>query len=363
MNYFIQELQTESGVQRTAGIKARDDVDAIFSDLNIAKICIASQEEQRKNGNVLQKLYGHVFVLKTWKKQLKCLHRGDRLFIQFPVIGHSVFLSGLLQKYVKNGVEIILLIHDLELLRWAKRKDITVLKKIRLNIEEKSILNCCSKIIVHNVKMKGYLCKLGIPSEKVVSLGIFDYLIPNDSEQRIQNAERNRWDPIIIAGALVIHKAGYVYHLPDTSSFHLYGVGYTGSESDKIKYHGSFPPDELPYVMSGSFGLVWDGESADTCAGVYGEYLKINNPHKTSLYLASGIPVIIWKQAALAAFVEENHCGITVDSISDIKEKVSSITDEEYRNLQLRAAEVGERLRAGYYTKKAVETCIKESKM
>ena len=58
--------------------------------------------------------------------------------------------------------------------------------------------------------------------------------------------------------------------------------------------------------MEGSFGLVWDGISVETCAGVYGEYLKVNNPHKTSLYLASGIPVIIWKEAAWLSLLNAN---------------------------------------------------------
>ena len=30
-------------------------------------------------------------------------------------------------------------------------------------------------------------------------------------------------------------------------------------------------PDELPFAMKGSFGLVWDGESANTCTGIFGE--------------------------------------------------------------------------------------------
>ena len=58
--------------------------------------------------------------------------------------------------------------------------------------------------------------------------------------------------------------------------------------------------------MDQNFGLVWDGTSLDGCNGRYGEYLKFNNPHKTSLYLSCGIPVIIWKEAALADFVEEH---------------------------------------------------------
>ena len=30
MNYYIEEIQTSEGVQKTAGVKARDDADWIF---------------------------------------------------------------------------------------------------------------------------------------------------------------------------------------------------------------------------------------------------------------------------------------------------------------------------------------------
>ena len=56
-------------------------------------------------------------------------------------------------------------------------------------------------------------------------------------------------------------------------------------------YFGSFLPDELPAALEGGFGLVWDGDSAETCSGVFGEYLRYNNSHKASLYLASGFPL------------------------------------------------------------------------
>ena len=363
MNYFIQEFQTDAGVQKTAGIKARDDVDAILADMGMNRISLSSFEEERTNGGLLKKLCGHLTVLNIWKKQLKRLCPGDKLFVQFPVLGHSVFLSGLFQSCEKRGVQIILLIHDLELLRWAKRKYISVLKKIRLRIEEKSILSCCSRIIVHNLKMKEMLCQTGISGDKVISLDIFDYLVPEYNPRKINAAQRDKGGPVIIAGALAPHKARYIYRLSGELRVNLYGVKYSGEVNERIRYFGAFPPDELPYAMEGSFGLVWDGESIETCSGVYGEYLRINNPHKTSLYLASGLPVIIWSQAALAGFVTENRCGIAVDSILDIEQRLASMTEEEYTQLKEQAAKVGERLRSGYYTRRAAAVCLGWSKM
>ena len=163
---------------------------------------------------------------------------------------------------------------------------------------------------------------------------------------------------VIVAGSLHPKKSRYIYNAPETLKLNLFGINYDDRGLKNHNYKGSFMPDELPFVLEGSFGLVWDGDTADTCSGVYGEYLRLNNPHKTSLYLASSIPVIIWDQAALADFVEENGCGIKVSSLQEIPGILSNMSEDKYRELTEGAKAVSERLRAGYYTKKAVNQCM-----
>lgn len=150
------------------------------------------------------------------------------------------------------------------------------------------------------------------------------------------------------------HKAGYVYDLPEDQAFNLYGIGYEDENRPGVVYHGAFPPDDLPFEVEGSFGLVWDGDTRSTCSGTYGEYLRINNPHKTSMYLASGIPVIIWEEAALADFVRRHHCGITVASLDEIGKTLREMPEEEYRLLVKNAGRMSARLRSGSYTRRAL---------
>ena len=104
-------------------------------------------------------------------------------------------------------------------------------------------------------------------------------------------------------------------------NFNLYGVGY--DDSKKIILIILVHILQIIFLLNlfGSFGLVWDGMSSETCKGSFGEYLRINNPHKTSLYLASGIPVIIWSKAALAEFIEKNKCGIRHERIRFSKKR------------------------------------------
>ena len=102
------------------------------------------------------------------------------------------------------------------------------------------------------------------------------------------------------------------------------------------------------------YGMGRHSNSAVVFLEIFFFFLRINNPHKTSLYLASDIPVLIWKEAALAEFIQENGCGIVVDSIYDAKDAISKLSYEEYAAMQANAAKVGKRLRSGYYTRKAI---------
>jgi hypothetical protein len=357
MKYYVQEAQKSKDLQRTAGIKARDDLDDIFNQIHVQAVNIPPYDAERETYSTFQKIKAHFTIVKEWEKKLDFLKKGDTLFVQFPIIGHSIFQARVIKQLEKRGIRVVLIIHDLEILRAAKKKDVSGAKSMRLKWEEKNTLQVCSKIIVHNSKMKKYMIKLGIPEEKMVSLEIFDYLIPEYDQKKADVRVLEKEMPVIIAGNLRPHKAQYLYHLNDCYSFNLYGVGYQGVQNEKISYFGSFPSNELPYVMSGSFGLVWDGEETNTCSGVYGEYLKINNPHKTSLYLASGIPVVIWEEAALAEFVKKNKCGIMIKSLDDLKQVILKLSVEQYKQLKQNAEMVGERLRSGYYTKEAVKNC------
>ena len=355
MNYYIGEAQTESAyLQNTAGSKARVDINYIFEREIGNPIFLELPKGVGAKRNLIQKIKKQFLVLKLWKRATQNLQKGDKLFIQFPFFVYSMFLSKALKKLKKRGVELIFLVHDFT---WLRESAKTFLRKSHLRKEKKQFY-CADKFIVHNQKMIKYLVDTGIERNRLVALNIFDYLIPDFNEEIVDNRQNNKSGPIMIAGNLAPHKAQYAYKLPDACQWSLYGPHYSGEEKEQIHYKGSFPPEELPYALDGSFGLVWDGDSYETCTGITGEYLKLNNPHKTSLYLASGVPVIIWKEAALADFIIENNCGIVVSSLLDISTAISNLTDEQYAEMSERAKNIGQKLREGYFTKKAIEKIL-----
>ena len=360
MNYYVVETDKHKLIQKTAGVKARQDVETIFKWNNFKKIEIPCLIEGRENKTRLGKIKAHYDVYMLWKNALKKIKKNDWIYIQFPLLEHTMLFSLLIKNLEKRGIHTSIIIHDVEAIRFTLRNDVPLSRKIRMRFEEISSFKNCSKIIVHNEKMKSFMHeKWKIHKDKMDILGIFDYLVENYNEELLKKRNLSRKGPVIIAGALSKHKAGYIYNLPENCNFNLYGINFEREKaSSNTNYVGAFNPEELIYNLQGSFGLVWDGDSSATCTGVYGDYLKINNPHKTSMYLAAGIPVIIWEEAALANFIKKNHCGITIKSTDEIRNIIDNMLDEEYETLKANACKIGGKLRRGYFLKSAMKQSI-----
>ncbi len=359
MNYYLSERGIPGERRRTAWSKAREDADAICASEGFHALCLRPESDDRAAGNLAAKLRGHWDEKKQLAELFCPLAAGDALFLQLPLVNNCLFLAGLLRSLRRGGVRVIALVHDLELLRMSLVDNIRLRSRLRMRAEESSVLAQCDRIIVHNDRMRTFLAERGIPAERMVPLGLFDYLMAEDTARavaaRLPSSDR---ESLVIAGNLSPEKAGYVYDLPTEGMFELYGVGFAASGGTNVRYHGSYRPEELPAVLSGGFGLVWDGPSAKTCAGPYGEYLRYNDPHKTSLYLASGFPVVIWDQAALAELVVREGVGLTAASIAEAVDKVRRLTDEEYRACAAATRNFGRKLRQGGFLREALRRSL-----
>lgn len=351
--WIICERQYELS-KYNAGSKARTDVESILLSEGFQSLIIASENKQTRSN--FEKIYIQLEKYLNWRKAVKPVQNGDTVVIQYPIRSHTLFIGQILKELKKQGVFVIGIIHDLESLRLAIQPNQSKKAKFRLQIEETTALKYFDKIIVHNDRMKSILqAKLGVPADKMIPLEIFDYLY--EPKEKSDNACSD--GAVLIAGNLDKRKSGYVYQLPKDVRFELFGANYDESfQQTNVVYRGKVAPDGLPGLLKGSFGLVWDGPSAESCEGVFGEYLKYNNPHKCSLYLAAGLPVIIWKEAALAPFIEENHLGFCVNSLDEIDSVLDKITDEEYKAITQNCSEIGEKIRSGYFLTKALRSLM-----
>ena len=71
------------------------------------------------------------------------------------------------------------------------------------------------------------------------------------------------------------------------------------------------------------------------------------------MYLSAGIPLIVWKGSSLANFVEKNHLGVTIDSLSDIS-KAIDITQDKRMQIEKGVEKFGHIVRSGGMLGKAL---------
>ncbi|MTV80627.1 galactofuranosyltransferase, partial [Streptococcus pneumoniae] len=157
MKYFVEETLLDEQDKKNAGGKARQDVTDILESIGYQKLIAESEMNERQELNAVQRLVHHYKVKKMWKKTLSVVGKGDEVIIQFPLLNHSLFFNQVIKQLSKNGVKVYFLIHDLESLRWSQSKSISLKSRIRLNIEEHSVLRLSEGIIAHNKKMKSYI--------------------------------------------------------------------------------------------------------------------------------------------------------------------------------------------------------------
>lgn len=345
MKYIICE-GTPDG-EYNAQSKARNDAEKIIIKNGYEKYCIPTRYGVQTNKLLkFKQLIDYKNNFNIWKKYINKLNSGDIIVIQYPLLNSMTNFEKIIELCTLKKISTVMLIHDLDSLRFTN-----IPRKAK---EDKYVLNNASYIIAHNDKMKQELIKMGNDDKKIIELGIFDYLFENE----IISKNRSKNDPIIIAGNLSKNKAKYISTLKDVQNtkFNLYGKGYEKESGDEnIDYKGAFLPEEIPNKLEGSFGLVWDGTSKDSCDGNFGNYIRYNNPHKISLYLASKIPVIVWKEAALSDFVEKNNIGLAVNNLDEIKEKINKMSEEEYKIKEDNAEKISIKIRNGEFLSKALK--------
>lgn len=338
-------IRTETGEKFNAASKARLDADSIAAGLGYEPFPFEGGRTAK--GSAAGALRLAALGLRNWRRLIRGAEPGSLILFQYP---HYPMKSALLAGRMiplarrKKNLRFAALVHDLDSLRGMHGRAAVY--------SDERVLPLFDAVICHNERMKAYLTGKGIPEDKIITLGLFDYL--TEAGPSCAGSEPG----IAVAGNLSAEKSGYVHRLIESAGsvpVHLFGKGLEGTGlPESAVYYGSFPPEELPGRLKGRYGLVWDGNTLETCAGKTGEYLRFNNPHKLSLYMAAGLPVIVWDQAAVADFVREQGVGIPVSSLGRLEEALSSVTEDQYREMKRRAEAVGQKVRAGEYLSEAL---------
>ncbi|MDR2660670.1 MAG: beta-1,6-galactofuranosyltransferase [Lactobacillaceae bacterium] len=257
---------------------------------------------------------------------------GDLIVHQYPTyLGDSLeldFINSIHELHAK----IVILIHDFEPYRINNYTN----SKYAFNIIQSS-----DALIVHTDKMKKKFKQTGFQKDIFV-LEAFDYLA--------DIYKLNAIDKIVYAGTLA--KANWIFDYKETFNIHLYGKlpkQFPDKLNPNLKLHQPVEPLKLASEISRyQWGLVWDSDFSNKTN--YQKYQQINAPHKLSLYIASGIPVIVPSNSAMEDFVLKNNIGISVNSLSEIPSKI--------KNSNPNVLELSGKMRDGFFTKKILSNLI-----
>lgn len=326
----------------SAGNKAKTDNEDTLSEMGATNLGL-----QRTVNN--SKILAFFLDLAGVLRACYLLKKGDVLFLQYPVKKYFSFLCHVARW---KGARTISLIHDLGSFR---RRKLTVEQEI-------ARLSNCNNIIASNENMKQWLIQHGM-KQPVGALGLFDYRSAffNQSSNQKVTTNQNLLPQVVYAGALSMRKNSFLVELSKSlSNWNLTIVGNKDGlqgleDNPHIEYKGFMPSEDFIRTIDADFGLVWDGDSLTTCSGNFGEYLRWNSPHKVSFYLRAGLPVIVWKEAAVAPLIEQAGAGIAINSLKELNDVFKSLTSKDFAQMKAKAQEMAKKLNEGYFLRKALQ--------
>lgn len=331
--------------------KARKDIEQLAIRRGYKRIAFRASDSA--HGNVLL-WAGFVFAsIWDWLRLLASIESNSMVLVQYP---HFPLKSVLILRVMLPIVirlkrcRVVALVHDLDSVRGVNG--------VAARYSDRRVLKRFSWIVCHNERMRDELIRLGVCEQYIIPLGVFDYLC-DDTAGRAKESVRTEGVRLAFAGNLSPEKSSFLYQmaplLGESLTLLLYGSGYCIIKSLYVCYGGVVSAERLPLELEADYGLVWDGDSIETCSGAYGGYLALNNPHKVSLYLSAGIPVIIWSGAALAGYIERGGLGICIESLRDLGHALAATGKEQYEQMRQNAEREGERIRNGYYFNMALD--------
>lgn len=276
------------------------------------------------------------------------VRRGDLIVLQYPVKKYFEYLCKVAHT---KGATIMVVIHDLGAFRR---------KKLSIKRERKRLANA-DMVIASNEAMSRWLKDSGL-TNTTAPLGLFDYRShsPLPTVKKLKKADGAAAHTIVYAGALGMRKNAFLLQWHQCCPglpMSIYGKTKDMpalADVEDVSIHGFMPADLFIESVNDGWGLVWDGDSTESCTGNFGEYLRYNSPHKLSFYLRAGLPVIVWSQSATAPIVNRLGIGMAIDNLSQLKDLLDGVTTDDYISIKKRVAEVAAKLNSGGFLKAAI---------
>lgn len=332
----------------SAGNKAKSDYEDILASMGAVNLGLKRSYGRGKAATFFLNLAGVARMAAN-------IRSGDVILLQYPV---KKYFSLICRIARMRGAATVAFIHDLGSFR---RKKLTPAKEIKR-------LRHADRIIAATDAMRDWLLGHNI-GRPVDVLGLHDFLSDATPPCTPTASATPR---IIYAGSLNLRKNSFLLQSDKfTDGITLTLFGNMSADEQKllpagapITYRGFMPADKFiaTAASEGDFGLVWDGERIDTCSGDFGEYLAVNAPHKASLYVRAGLPLIVWSGAAIAPIVIKKGIGISVNSLEELPKRIAALSDGERRSMNAAVRRMAAEMAQGHAMKSAIARTMAEIK-
>ena len=225
MNYYVETNFFDHDGLVTSGGKGRDDYFEMLRRCGLGCIRIPALKK-KKIVSASDRLRLEAALAKEWRKALSGLGKGDALVIHNPPSEKFMSFTNVINEVRKRGCRIVTIVFDLE----------TYLKpyygraggfRYSLSLKtERSLLAMSDFVMVHNEMMKETVISMGVDPDRIVCVGVMDYLNKEAPDREDIISRTGKDFPVVFCGNLIPEKAGFLKSVPDDVEISLYGPGY-----------------------------------------------------------------------------------------------------------------------------------------
>ena len=341
-------LTKEEFPPNTASARTIDNVRTIARELGFREV--------RTTGNILRQILN----------LLRFVFRKGIVLLVYPK-----FISPTHYKYLRLRLlvhrllnvrkKVIYYVPDLPV---EQAKSLTLPLKENVDSFEKRILDQADYLLVFDSAMQDTLTeKHGILESKFVYFEMLDYIIENPPKPTAKDTKNGV--VIVFAGSLKRHAMEKsIAELPKgvdvAINYHFFGPNgdwTDGFRSDLI-YHGSRTFFEIvSEVKNYHFGLILASLSEKMT-----RYMELTPTNRFSLYMASGVPVIVPRSYRyMARLVDRYNVGLIFDKMDELPDLIAKGI-ESYDDFIPGIEKLQKRVTTGYHLQTSLSKCLEEEK-
>jgi len=273
---------------------------------------------------------------------------GDTVVMTYPLYIALLNFNGEALNYLKNGkkdIKLIAFVIDLD--PWMRGGDYD--KEDNFTLNQLKQFDC---LIVPTEKFAKRLHEDGVNTPTIV-FNFLDFIYDGPLlEKKFQKK-------VYIASGRAIRLTNY-----NMDSIETVVIGRNRTPNDNIKTEAHRPYDHLPILFDGGFAAVDMINNVST--NVIGEgarfdwdkYSEYTAPSKQSLYMASGMPLIVRPENANAEFIKKAGIGLVMEDLSELDAILDKMTEEEYNQMVEKMKPFQKAVSSGYFAKRALMNAI-----